>query len=110
LIPGLFPIITNEMMPPALHLHIFLKPVTCRFYNRNSGATPAVSLTATNPANAARILSQADVLVTVCGHADEHCPVLPAGKKKIHWPLSDPAKAKGTEEQIMATANKKLQL
>lgn len=48
------------------------------------------------------MLQRADVLVTVCGHADEHCPVLPAGKKKIHWPLSDPAKARGTEAQIMA--------
>jgi len=48
------------------------------------------------------MLQLADVLVTVCGHADEHCPVIPAGKKKIHWPLSDPAKAKGTEAKIMA--------
>lgn len=48
-----------------------------------------------------KMLKQADVLVTVCGHADEHCPVLPPGKKKIHWPLSDPAKARGTEEEIM---------
>ncbi len=49
----------------------------------------------------AEMLQQADVLVTVCGHADEHCPVLPAGKQKRHWPLSDPAKAKGTETEIM---------
>ena len=42
-----------------------------------------------------------DIVVTVCGHADEHCPVLPPGVKKIHWPLSDPAKATGTEEEIM---------
>ncbi len=47
------------------------------------------------------MLQQADVLVTVCGHADEHCPVLPPGKRKIHWPLSDPAKAKGSEANIM---------
>ena len=44
----------------------------------------------------------ADIVVTVCGHADEHCPVLPPGVKKIHWPLSDPAKASGTESEIMA--------
>ena len=25
------------------------------------------------------MLQQADVVVTVCGHADEHCPVLPPG-------------------------------
>jgi arsenate reductase len=48
-----------------------------------------------------RILAAADLVVTVCGHADEMCPVLPPGKRKIHWPLSDPAKATGTEGEIM---------
>lgn len=47
------------------------------------------------------MLDWADLLVTVCGHADEHCPVLPPGKQKRHWPLEDPAKASGTEEQIL---------
>lgn len=47
------------------------------------------------------MIADADIVVTVCGHADEHCPVLPPGVKKIHWPLSDPAKATGTEEEIM---------
>ena len=47
------------------------------------------------------MLTQADLVVTVCGHADEHCPVLPLGTKKEHWPLEDPAKAQGTEEEIM---------
>jgi arsenate reductase len=47
------------------------------------------------------MLEHADIVVTVCGHADEQCPVLPPGVKKIHWPLTDPAKARGTEEQIM---------
>jgi arsenate reductase len=48
------------------------------------------------------MLQDADVVVTVCGHADEQCPVLPPGITKLHWPLTDPAKATGTEEQIMA--------
>jgi len=47
------------------------------------------------------MLNDADLVVTVCGHADEHCPVLPAGVKKEHWPLDDPAKATGTEADIM---------
>ena len=47
------------------------------------------------------MLDAADLVVTVCGHADELCPVLPPGKRKVHWPLSDPAKATGTEEEIM---------
>jgi len=48
------------------------------------------------------MLARADLVVTVCGHADEHCPVLPPGVQKKHWPLEDPAKATDTEEQIMA--------
>jgi len=47
------------------------------------------------------MLEQADLVVTVCGHADEHCPILPAGTNKEHWPLDDPAKATGSEEEIM---------
>jgi arsenate reductase len=47
------------------------------------------------------MLAQADLVVTVCGHADEHCPVLPPGVQKKHWPLEDPAKATGTVDEIM---------
>ena len=46
------------------------------------------------------MLDGLDLVVTVCGHADEHCPVLPPGIRRVHWPLPDPAKATGTEEQI----------
>jgi len=49
------------------------------------------------------MLTNLNLVVTVCGHADEHCPVLPPEIRKIHWPLEDPAKASGTEEEIMAT-------
>jgi len=47
------------------------------------------------------MLRRADLVVTVCGHADEHCPVLPPGVRKIHWPLEDPARVTETEEEIM---------
>lgn len=50
----------------------------------------------------ADMLGRADVVVTVCGHADEQCPVLPEGVIRVHWPLTDPAKATGTEDEIMA--------
>jgi len=48
------------------------------------------------------MIGNANVVVTVCGHADELCPVLPPSVKKIHWPLTDPAKATGTKDEIMA--------
>ena len=47
------------------------------------------------------MLNRTDYIVTVCGHADEHCPALPVGMKKEHWPLSDPAKATGSDEAVM---------
>ena len=47
------------------------------------------------------MLKRADVVVTVCGHADEMCPALPPTVRKIHWPLTDPAKAMGSEAEIM---------
>lgn len=49
----------------------------------------------------AAMLDGLSLIVTVCGHADEHCPVLPPGIRKEHWPLTDPAKAQGNETQIM---------
>jgi|GEM_PF-6167805 len=41
------------------------------------------------------------IIVTVCGHADEHCPALPASVRKLHWPLSDSARAEGDEDKFM---------
>lgn len=46
-------------------------------------------------------LEDFSLVVTVCGDADDHCPVLPPGTEKRHWPLSDPAKLTGTEEEIL---------
>jgi arsenate reductase len=47
------------------------------------------------------MLAWADLVVTVCGHADEHCPVLPGGTRKLHWALEDPARASGREAEIL---------
>ena len=47
------------------------------------------------------LLEQADLVVTVCGHADEHCPILPPGTRKAHWPGEGPEKAAGTEAEVI---------
>jgi len=51
----------------------------------------------------AQTLNRADYVITLCGHADEHCPAIanPA-VTKWHWGFEDPAKATGTEQQIVA--------
>jgi arsenate reductase (thioredoxin) len=48
------------------------------------------------------VLNRADYVITLCGHADEHCPVI-SNKHvvKWHWGFDDPAKATGTEAEIM---------
>lgn len=46
-------------------------------------------------------LEDVDLVVTVCGHADESCPRLPPGVRRLHWPLPDPARATGTDEEIL---------
>lgn len=40
-------------------------------------------------------------LFTVCDHAKESCPVFPEDVKRIHYSFPDPAKAEGTEEEIL---------
>jgi arsenate reductase len=48
-------------------------------------------------------LERADYIITLCGHADEHCPVVVNPQAvRWHWGFEDPAKASGTEEEIMA--------
>ena len=42
-----------------------------------------------------------DSVITVCDNAKENCPVFPATAKKFHQDFPDPAKATGTEEQIL---------
>ncbi|WP_420837954.1 arsenate reductase (thioredoxin) [Calorimonas adulescens] len=47
------------------------------------------------------LLNSMDIVVTLCGEAEEACPVTPPHIKREHWPLPDPARATGTEEEIM---------
>lgn len=43
-----------------------------------------------------------DLVLTVCDHARESCPYFPTNAKQVHENFPDPAKATGTEEEIMA--------
>ncbi|QEC50939.1 protein tyrosine phosphatase [Anseongella ginsenosidimutans] len=42
-----------------------------------------------------------DFVITVCDNARESCPNFPGGALKFHHNFPDPAKAKGSEEEIM---------
>jgi arsenate reductase len=42
-----------------------------------------------------------DFVITVCDNAKERCPIFPSTAKQVHHNFPDPAKAIGTEEEIM---------
>ncbi len=47
------------------------------------------------------MLEWADLLVTLCDNAEEQCPVMNTQAAKLHLPLPDPAKLKGSDEELM---------
>jgi arsenate reductase len=42
-----------------------------------------------------------DTVITVCGNADQACPMFPGQLNRHHRPFVDPAHAKGTDEEIL---------
>lgn len=47
-----------------------------------------------------------DFVITVCNHAQKHCPFFPTKAKKFHQNFSDPTKSIGTEQEIVAEFRK----
>jgi arsenate reductase len=47
------------------------------------------------------LLKQMDIVITLCGNAEDSCPWTPLYIKRIHWPIKDPVGTIGTEEEIM---------
>ena len=43
-----------------------------------------------------------ETVITVCGNADQACPIFPGQVNRHHWPFDDPAHATGTEEEQFA--------
>lgn len=42
-------------------------------------------------------------LITVCAHAEAHCPTTFLGVgRRLHWPVDDPAAFDGPEEEMLA--------
>ena len=42
-----------------------------------------------------------DYVITLCGNANETCPLYIGGAKKTHIGFNDPAKATGTQDEIL---------
>jgi arsenate reductase len=42
-----------------------------------------------------------DTVITVCGNADQACPMFPGQVNRYHWGFDDPALARGTDEEVL---------
>lgn len=97
----------------------FLRSLDPRLEVYSAGTTPAaqvhpmaakamseigIDISAAKPKNVLQFLDQPfDHVITVCGEADENCPLF-RGKvgKRAHIGFDDPAKATGTDQQVFA--------
>lgn len=62
-----------------------------------------IDLTAHHSKHMNEFLAQRiDTVITVCGNADQVCPMYPGQVSRHHWGFDDPAHATGTEEQVLA--------
>jgi arsenate reductase len=43
-----------------------------------------------------------ETVITVCGNADQVCPMFPGQVNRYHWGFDDPAHAEGTDDEKMA--------
>jgi arsenate reductase len=43
-----------------------------------------------------------ETVITVCGNADQACPMFPGQVNRHHWGFDDPAHATGSEEEQLA--------
>jgi arsenate reductase len=65
-------------------------------------AEKGIDLSTHRPKKVEEFLSRPlDAVITVCGDAQERCPVFPGPVQREHWPLPDPAKATGSEEEVL---------
>ncbi|WP_082232726.1 arsenate reductase (thioredoxin) [Halobacillus massiliensis] len=48
------------------------------------------------------ILNNAAYAITLCGDANDKCPMTPPHVTRFHWGFDDPAKAEGTDEEKWA--------
>ena len=42
-----------------------------------------------------------DYIITLCDDARQNCPFFPGKAERLHWDLTDPAGAAGTDEEIL---------
>ncbi len=52
------------------------------------------------------LLHEMDIVITLCTHAENSCPLTPPHIRRLLWPIDDPVGATGTEEEIIQAFRK----
>lgn len=52
------------------------------------------------------LLNKMDYIITLCSNAEETCPVTPPHIKRIHIPIDDPSKERGSRKEILPAFRK----
>src|SRR5512140_3431406 len=79
---------------PAGHVH----PLAIRVLNEIG-----IDISGHRSKHLDEFLSQpVETVITVCGNADQACPMFPGQVNRYHWGFEDPAHAIGTEEEKLA--------
>jgi arsenate reductase len=79
---------------PAGHVH----PLAIQVMNEIG-----IDISSHTSKHMSEFLSQrVDTVITVCGHVDQVCPVFPGQVHRYHWPFEDPARASGSDEEVLA--------
>ena len=47
-----------------------------------------------------------ETVITVCGNADQACPIFPGQVNRHHWPFTDPAHAQGNDDEVLKVFRK----
>lgn len=91
----------RQLMPTVKAYSAGSQPTTLNPYAARSMQEVGIDLSkqSVKPLSAVP-MSEVDLVITLC--AEEICPALPAGVAHVRWPLSDPAAAVGTEQEIEA--------
>ncbi|MCX6877647.1 MAG: arsenate reductase ArsC [Verrucomicrobia bacterium] len=48
------------------------------------------------------LLQDVETVITVCGNAEQACPMFPGQLNRHHWDFDDPARAQGSEDEQLA--------
>ena len=87
-----FEVVSAGVSPRGVH------PLTIRVL-----AAAGIDISASRSKPVGEFLGQGfDYVITVCDRARATCPVFPGGSETLHWSISDPAEATGSEAQRLA--------